>query len=89
MATFDVESLYIYVPLTETVDIITNIVFSNEAQSFLGLNLRSLIKLIDIATRNSSFYFDKNLYRQCEGLGLPHSSVFANVFSAFHEEQWL
>ena len=29
MASFDVESLYTNVPLTETIDIITNIVFPN------------------------------------------------------------
>ena len=34
MASYDVESLYTNVPLTETIDIITNIVFSNSAQSF-------------------------------------------------------
>ena len=91
MASFDVESLYTNVPLTETIDIITNIVFPNQAQSFLGLNRSSFTKLLDIATRNCFFLFDKRLYRQCEGLGmgLPHSPVFANIFLAFHEEQWL
>ena len=92
MASFDVEScLYTNVPLTETIDIITNIVFHNQAQSFLGLNRSSFTKLLDIATRNCFFLFDKRLYRQCEGLGmgLPHSQVFANIFLAFHEEQWL
>ena len=91
MTSFDVESLYTNVPLTETIDIITNIVFPNQAQSFLGLNRLSFTKLLDIATRNCFFLFDKKLYRQCEGLGmgLPHSLVFANIFLAFHEEQWL
>ena len=49
------------------------------------------MKLLDIATRNSFFLFNKKLYRQREGLGmgLPHSPVFANIFLAFHEEHWL
>ena len=90
MASFD-ESLYTNVPLTETLDIITKIVLPNEAQSFLGLNRVSFTKLLDIATKNCFFLFDKKLYRQCEGLsmGLPHSPVFAIIFLAFHEEQWL
>ena len=89
MASFDAENLYSNVPLTETIDIITNIVFSNQAQSFLRLNRVSFTKLLDIATSNCFFLFDKKLYRQCEGLGFPHSPVFANIFLAFHEEQWL
>ena len=62
MASFDVESLYTNVPLTETINIITNIVFPNQAQSFLGLNRLSFTKLLDIATRNCFFLFDKKLY---------------------------
>ena len=90
MPYFD-ESLYTNVPLTETIDIITKIVFPNQPQSFLGLNRVSFTKLLDIATRNCFFLFDKKLYRQCEGLGmgLPHYPVFANISLAFHEEQWL
>ena len=89
VAPFDVESLYTNVSLTETIDIITKIVFSNQAQSFLGLNRISFTKLPDIATSNFFFLFDNKLYIQCEGLGmgLPHSPVFTNIFSAFHEEQ--
>ena len=60
MASFDVESLYTNVPLTKTIEIITNIVFPNQAQSFLGLNRLSFTKLLDIATRNCFFYLIRN-----------------------------
>ena len=87
MASFDVESLYSNVSLTGTIDIITKIVFSNQAQSFLGLNRIYFTKLLDIATRNCFFLFDKKLYRQCEGLGmgLSHCPVFANIFLPFQK----
>ena len=53
MASSDVESLYTNVPLTETIDIITNIVFSRiQLSPSWDLIVYSFTKLLDITTRN-------------------------------------
>ena len=82
MASYDIENLYCNVPLKETVNIILNRMFISDSCTFLGLSKQLFRTLLEIATMNSVFIFDGNLYKQCEGLGmgLPQSPAFANMF---------
>ena len=87
MKSYDIENLYCNVPLKETVNIIIDRTFTSDSCTFLGLSKQLFRTLLEIATMNSFFIFDGNLYKQCEwlGMGLPQSLAFANMFLAHHE----
>jgi len=91
MASFDVENLYTNIPLRETIDIIVNMLFIDNDSTFLGLTKKLFTQLLEIATMNSFFIFNKILYKQCDGLGmgLPQSPAYANIFLSHHEIIWL
>ena len=91
MASFDVDNLYTYVPIYETIEIILNELFTSSATVVIGLT-RSLFKnILELAVLNSFFIYNGILYRQREGLGmgLPLSPCCANIFMCFKEKLWL
>ena len=90
MASFDVTSLFTNIPLDETIDIISNRLFSN-AVRFHGLTQVEFKKLLGLAVKNCSFLFNGVLFQQIDGvaMGSPVGPLFANIFLSFHESNWL
>ncbi|KAG1652534.1 hypothetical protein GQR58_026230 [Nymphon striatum] len=91
MASFDVESLFTNVPIHETIDICISKLFPSKDSSVIGLTSSLFRRLLELATLNSFFLFNRKLFRQTEGLGmgLPLGPTMANIFMCFHEENWL
>ncbi|KAG1682668.1 hypothetical protein GQR58_010742 [Nymphon striatum] len=91
MASFDVESLFTNVPIHETIDICISKLFPSKDSSVIGLTSSLFRRLLELATLNSFFLFNRKLFRQTEGLGmgLPLGPTMANIFVCFHEENWL
>lgn len=90
MASFDIESLYTNIPLIETINIVLHLAFSNN-NLFHGFNLNQFKKFLELSLLDSYFFFNNNLYKQCDGLGmgLAIAPTLANVFLCFHESKWL
>ena len=92
MASLDVTSLFtnMYIPLDETIDIISNRLFSN-AVRFHGLTQLEFNKILGLAVKNCSFLFNGVLFQQIDGvaMGSPLGPLFANIFLSFHESNWL
>ena len=90
MASFDVTSLFTNIPVGETIEIISNQIFSNRVV-FEGLDRSQFIKLLSLAVRNCHFTFNNRVYQQIDGvaLGSPLGPLFANIFMSFHEKTWL
>ena len=58
---------------------------------FANLKRKELKKMLELASKDNVFYFDKVLYRQTDGcaMGSPLSGTLANIFMAYHEQKWL
>ena len=91
MASFDIESLYTNIPLQETINICTNLVFNNCNSTVHGFLRKQFSQLLEMSVINSFFIFSGKLYKQIDGLGmgLPLSSTMANIFMSFYETKWL
>jgi len=91
MVSYDVKDLFTNIPLTETISIIIEYLYPNADSTFLGMKSNYFKKLLEIAVGNSFFIFNKQLYKQKDGLGigLPLSPSLANIFLSYHEQKWL
>lgn len=87
MARFDIKSLFTNVPLYETINIITNKLFSNPTQ-FHTFSHDQFTKLLNFSVKNCHFIFNNSLYEQTDGIaiGSPLGPTFTNIFLSFHEE---
>ena len=91
MASFDIENLYTNIPLVETIDIISDKLFTLPCSVVLGLP-RSMFKaLLELSVMHIFFLFNGKFYKQTDGLGMgqPLSPTFANIFLYFYEEKWI
>ena len=90
LVSFDVESLFTNIPLTETINIILEKAFAH-SNNFHGLDRRSFKELLEIAVFDSYFIFNNTLYKQTDGcaMGSPLGPVFANIFMCRLEEEFL
>ena len=91
MASYDVSNLFTNVPLTETINIILDELFTSPSSTFLGLTRNVFRTFLELAVTNSFFLFNGRLYKQVEGLGmgLPAAPTFANIFMSNHEKIFL
>ena len=91
MASFDVENLFTNIPISETIEICLNYLYTSDLSKVLGLSKILFKQFLEMSVLNSFFLFDDILYRQKEGLGmgLPLGPTFANMFMCFHENVWL
>ena len=80
----------IFRPLDETIDIITQKVFSG-ANKFHGFSVSEFEQLLNLTVKNCHFLFNGLLYQQVDGvaMGSPLGPLFANIFLAHHEGIWL
>ena len=90
MASFDVASLFTYIPVDETIDIISNHLFAN-SMYFEGFDRSQFTKLLSLSVKNCHFIFNGRIYQQIDGvaMGSPLDPLFANIFMSFHEKSWL
>ena len=89
MGSLDVESLFTNIPLEETINICTNLLYNNE-DVIEGINKSEFKNLLSLATQESYFIFNHVLYKQQDGLamGSPLGPTMANVL-LFYEIKWL
>ena len=90
MSRLDVDSLFPYVSLEETITIciesICNIINTVE-----GLSNSEFKKLLLLATKKSYFIFNESLSKQIDGAAMvsPLKPTFATAFLYFHKHVWL
>ena len=90
MGSLDVDSLFTNIPLEETINICTNLLYNNE--DVIECISKSEVKnLLLLATQKSYFIFNDVLYKRKDDLvmGLPLGPTMANVFLSFNEIRWL
>ena len=77
--------------MQETINICTDLLFSFNVSTVLGLSREYFKRLLELSVTNSIFLFNNALYKQIDGLGmgLPLSPTFANIFLCYHESIWL
>jgi len=70
---------------------ITDNLFATPTTRISNLNKKQLSKLLDLATSNTIFLFNNQLYQQIDGMamGSPLGLAYANAFLCHHEEEWL
>ena len=78
---YDVSSLFTEVPLNETIEYITDEIYTRNKLRKLGSKLQ-FQRLLSHVTKNTVFSFNNQLYRQIDGCGMgnPLSPVLANIF---------
>ena len=90
MASLDVDSLFTNTPLDETINIIIEKLFT-ENETVHNFKKDQFKCLLTLATKESYFLFDGELYQQVDGvsLGSPLGSTLANIFLCHSEDIWL
>ena len=91
MASFDVQSLFSNIPVSETCDLIVDKLFSDNSSKYSGFDKTNFRKLLDICCTNNIFIFNKQLYAQIDGapMGGCVSPTLANFFLGHFENLWL
>ena len=67
MGSLYVDSLFTNIPLDETINICTNIAYS-EQDVIQGINKEEFRNLLSLATKESYFIFNAVLYKQKDGI---------------------
>ena len=90
MGSLDVDFLFTNIPLEETIDICTNTLFEN-TEKVEGLSKIEFKELLSLATKESYFIFNGQLYKQVDGvaMGSPLGPTLANAFLVHFEKNWL
>ena len=90
MASLDVESLFTYIPLEETLNIPCDSLFGSEVK-INNFSRNDFEKLLRMALQNNFFNFDGKIYKQTDGVAMdsPLGPSLANAFLCFHEQIWL
>ena len=69
MGSLDVDFLFTNIPLEETINICTNLLYNNE-DVIEGINKSEFKNLLSLATQESYFIFNHVLYKQQDGLAM-------------------
>ena len=82
--------LFTNIPLGETIDICTNTLFEN-MEKVEGLSKIEFKELLSLATKESYFIFNGQLYKQVDGvaMGSPLGPTLANAFLVHFEKNCL
>ena len=90
MASLDVDSLFTNIPLSETINIVTDKVYGKK-RKVSGILKSDFKRLLTISTKGSVFYFNGMYYRQKDGvaMGSPLGPALANAFLCHHEGRWI
>ena len=86
MGSLDVDSVFTNIPLEETINICTNLLYNNE-DVIEGINKSEFKNLLSLATQSSHFIFNDVLYKQKDGEAMESllGPTMANVFLSFYE----
>ena len=86
MGILDGDSLFTNIPLEETINRCTNLLYNNE-DVIEDINKSDFKNLLSPATHESYFIFNDVLYKQKNGvaMGSPLRPTIANVFLSFYE----
>ena len=78
---FDVKSLYTYVPLDFTINVILRGIY-NENEIHTNIKRSEMKELLLLCTKNVHFTFNNDIYQQCDGvaMGSPLEPVTAGIF---------
>ena len=90
MVSLDIKSLFINIPLNETMNNCASYLH-NKNTYVESLSKRNLFKLLETAARKSTFLFDYFLYKQIEGKAMV-SFVGTNPWKLIlchYEKEWL
>ena len=89
LISFDVESLFTNIPLSETIDLAVETIFKHNPE--LPISKVNLRELFTFATSQTHFLFNGLFYDQYDGvaMGSPLAPILANLFMGYHEEQWI
>ena len=89
LVSYDLTSLFTNIPLQETIDIRTNLIFNHNPN--LNVTKKELKKLFLFATLQTHFIFNSKFCNQIDAaaMGSPLAPVLANIFMGFHESKWL
>ena len=81
MGSLDVDSLFTNIPLEETINICSNLLYDNE-DVIEGINKSEFKNLLSLATQESYFIFNDLLYTQKDGVAMESrlGPTIANVF---------
>ena len=72
LVSFDVKSLFTNVPLSQTIDIIADYIFSSDRNDHPPITKEVFVKLMHLAIE-CMFLFKDELYKQVDGIGMdPH-----------------
>ena len=90
MDSLDVDSLFTYIPLEETINICTNLLYDN-VDIIEAIEKFEFENMLSLATRETYFMFNSILYKQKDNvaMGSPLGPTIANVFLSFYEMKWL
>ena len=90
MGSLDVDCLFTNISLEETIDICTNMLFEN-MEKVEVLPKIEFTELLSLATKESYFIFNGQLYKQVDGvaMGSPLGPTLANAFLVHFEKNWL
>ena len=72
MGTFDVDSLFTNIPLTDTIKVCTNLLCNN-VDVIKGMNKSEFDNLLSLTTHDSYFTFNNILYKQKDGMAMGSS----------------
>ena len=87
MAYFGIDSLFINVPIDETIDTSIKILFGRK-KKYNGFSREQFKKLLGFAVKKSFFLFNGTYYEQVDGvaMGSPLGPTLANIFLCYWEE---
>ena len=78
---FDVKSLFTYVPLDFTINVILRRIY-NENEIHTNIKRSKMKELLLLSTKNVHFTFNNDIYQQCDGVAMGSSfgPVIAGIF---------
>lgn len=90
MASYDIVSLFTNIPIDQTITLACDLAFE-KSNLFHGFDRVTFFKLLQFASKNTSFIFNNSIYQQIDGvaMGSPLGPTLANLFLCFNESKWL
>ena len=89
MALFDFQSLFINIPLDETIEICLELLFYKK-RKVKGMLKKHVKGLLTYAVKSLTFMFNDDYYKKVDGVAMesPLGPTLANLFSMYYEIKW-